>query len=73
MTFDKDCETLLNVILRRLNGAQCMIQTLIAPLCDTVNYGNILKLAVLGQDLALVEEFGKKIGHKSELFTYHNA
>ena len=71
---DKDGETILNVILRRLNGAQCMIQiiNLIAPLCDTVNYGNILKLAVLGQDLALVEEFGKKIGHKSELFTYHN-
>ena len=48
------------------------IINLIAPLCDSVNYGNIIQLAILGQDLDLVKEFGEKLEDKSKLSMYQN-
>ena len=67
----KSGKNMFDRIFTMWRGAPCIlgITRLIAPLTDTENYGSILKLAVNGQDLELVKEFGEKMDDKNDIFS----
>ena len=70
---NKHGETIFDIIDRRMSLQDpCLLEIIkvVAPLCNTVNYSHILKIAVARQDFELVKEYGEKLA-QTDLSTLH--
>ena len=67
-------ENVFNDIIHFWSDAPCMaeIMKLLAPLTDSQNYGNLIHLATIGQDLELVKEIGEKLDDFDDFFSNHS-